>query len=316
MQKEAIAIYYPKNDLEQIFQDTFHASHSRYMTSEEMGLILKSIPVFRALSTKIRTHPEETAKMLFSCKNTNQYWYYPCDILELRNLLTSKSIVWHAPIMLFSLNTVKRVMSQYPLCLAIDRRVARDGVDLGCIHMRRSNRLGLTDNLKSILLRNYLTDNQVDQVKNIIKQAYKDLPSYVVNDFPFTQTDEKVVASNDMFNLKKQAQTNGTIPEPFSVGEQPKLYADDEILLQKSPVLLSPNFKQGDRLSYRYRSLTYNSYGRSTSIPITKSLLEAPILCSVSKIESNGDFWILLDGQKEPKKVKFSNHIFFTKNNE
>jgi hypothetical protein len=196
MQKGAVAVYNPSNPIEAAFQNAYHEVSGRWMTHEELRAVGRSLPFYRGLTLKAAQAPERVASFLFK-PNESGHWYYPCDIVELRTILSEQQLAWHAPILLFSPEAARRLMPEYPLCLVFDRNVEKMGRKFGGVLLRDSNLLHLSDFLKRIMVRDYLGERQSETVYKIIKESMGFVPTYLMTDLPFIAEQQKVAAKAD-----------------------------------------------------------------------------------------------------------------------
>ena len=329
--KTAISVYNPQDPVEQAFQEAYHDATGHWMTMGDLKTVMRCIPTYRGLVRKIALNPTVMAKFLFSRPNTSNLWYYPCDVLDLRIILNSKRLSWHAPIMLFSPEVGKKLLPEYPLCLVFDRKVAQTGRTLQSIHLRESNRLDIDDSLKRIMLRDYLSESHTHQIYRIIKECMGYVPTYLMTGLP-GETYEKVAATiplnntegeeiNDMgsnwYNaatkaLKVAEGPSETFGKEFTIGKQPQIPDPEQVETHYELPHKALNLKRGDRVAYRYTNLQLPDHSGTKNIPMTRSLVQQPKAGRIELIDSN-HIHILWDGAKEVQKIPVSAEVFLMK---
>jgi hypothetical protein len=343
IQKEAIAVFNPQDPVEQAIQNAYHESSGQWMTMGAMNSFIRGMATYRGLSGRLSRSPQQTSSLLFAEKNQNQYWYYPCDIVELRVLLSDRQISWHSPIMLFGLRTAQKLMPEYPICLALDRSICKIGHSYGGVMVLESNRLHLADALQRVLLRPYLSSKHVKTINDILTDTYGFVPVHIMHDLPgyayekvagrFTAEEKQAFASTSMNEgveglkimannwYEKAMESQGpreTYDKPFLIGKLPKEpFEEDDVLksVYEKPQDMA-KWRVNDRGVFRYTDLALNSnggYGAKTKhVPITRSLIQNPIAFTVRRIDDNC-ITIKVDGGDKEQQIPLDQQHFLTK---
>lgn len=315
------------------FQDAYRASTGRHLSVGQIQVIKRCLPTYRGLANKVSQSPSTVAKMLFGETNTSNLWYYPCDIIELRQILGSRQLSWHAPIILFSPKTARRLMPEYPICLVFDRSVAKTGLTLGGIHLRESNRLDMADSLQQIMLRDYLNEHQANAIYQIVKESMGHVPTYLMTDVPGLNPEQRKVAkivypgsaegyheapeevknmSNWYEHSKKAAGPSDTFGKDFLIGKQPKVPDPDEVTTKYELPHKALSLKKGDRVAYRYTDVKLPVNNQSRSMPMTRSLVQTPRTGTVDWIDSD-HIHVKWDNAPEVQKVPVDQEMFLMK---
>ena len=342
--KSAIAVYNPQDPVERAFQDAYHGAGGRYMTAGELKAIKRCLPTYRGLVQKVARSPEMVAKALFAEENTSNLWYYPCDVIDLRQILGSKQLSWHAPIMLFSPKTARRLMPEYPICLVFDRTVTRNGVTLGGVHLKEGNRLDMADSLNRIMIRDYLSQHQAGTIYNIIRESMGFVPTYLLTDLPGVNPEPRKVAAithpeppegfyeaieeavermnsmhmNNWYEVAKQKAKkiaegpSDTFGKEFLIGKQPKTPDPDEVATKYELPHRALSLKKGDRVAYRYTNVKLPVNNQSGSMPMTRSLVQTPKTGTIQMIDSD-HIHIKWDDASEVQKVPVDQEMFLIK---
>lgn len=322
-------VYNPQNPVEAAFQDEYHQLSGRWLSMMELHTVVRCIPTYRGLARRVHANPDRTAKLLFGETNTSNVWYYPCDVIELRAILGSGHLSWHAPIMLFSPKVARRLMPEYPVCLVFDRTVAKDGLTLGGIHVRQSNRLDMDNALKRIMIRDYMSEEDVNKIYAIVKQTAGYIPAYLLTALPGVEMDMRKAASteqpadqldnkqgNIMGNwFTRFVQSAGpadTFGKEFLVGKQPRIPDPEEMKTEYKFPHKALSLKQGDRVAYRYTDVKLPVNNDSMSLPFTRSLVQTPRMGTVKLIDHE-HIHVLWDGSDKPQMIPLDQDMFLIK---
>lgn len=314
--KEAIAVYNPQDPIEAAFQDAYHGISGRNLTMGECKLVKRCLPLYRGLVQKAVTNPQLVGKLLFGKTNTSQYWYYPCDIVELRTVLSERQLSWHAPIVLFSPEAARKLLPEYPVCLVFDRKIEKEGRVFGSIVMRDSNRLNMGGNLKRIMIRDYLNEQQANTIYTIIDEAMGHVPSYLMTDVPFLKQKVASTGGEKMSNwynrIKSAAGPAETFGKEFLIGKQPQIPDPDEMHTQYEVPHKALSLKKGDRVAFRYDTLQLPDWSKTRTLPVQRSLVNPPKAGTIQRIDEEF-IYVQWDGAGEPQKVPLDAELFLVK---
>lgn len=231
------------NNIEEIFKEELkHYSKIPY-TKDIYICFMKHILEYKYLRDLIDETPREIISNVFS-PTQNKTYFYPCDISELRIILSEKNI-YRNNIALFSSNIAKKYLNRYPILLSVT---------------------GMEDpkyNLNGILL--YKNKLSLSNNNGIIK--------HIVIQEPMSE-EKRLIISNILLDFSVDVFFQNAIPGASSYN--PKLAQDITQTYVKRQVGGLPvnkpggnplGLNKGDRVRWRNRGMLLNQYyGRVISI--------------------------------------------------
>jgi len=184
---------------------------------------------------------------------------FPCDVIDLRKILSNKEIEFDDYIPLFSQKFAEKFLKQYSLFLIIDtRKVDKDSFRHGGLCILRDNKLNVEKSLSRIIINKYDRDNTVfDVVSNIVDELGIYVECVVSNSIPgisppIPKLSERkknivreIVMENNWYNKIKKSQT---IPDGC-IGDV------DDPEIHKGPSPIESKYRRGMRVRDRRRGV-------------------------------------------------------------
>ena len=144
---------------------------SNELGSSPCPSIVRALAGFRGLSDEINNYPKKTIKEVLDNITESGTFYFPCDIVELRQILVDDQLYHVQQVVLFSLPLIKKYLLSYPLFLGINLR-DKDYMTLGgIVFIDDPSSLLVKDNLKSILLREDIARTLTPKIDAIIRDT-------------------------------------------------------------------------------------------------------------------------------------------------
>ncbi|MFW6174108.1 MAG: hypothetical protein ACOC5T_10235, partial [Elusimicrobiota bacterium] len=180
----------------QIFKKIYHD-----MGSNEYESLMCSMLPLGNLSYELDKYPDKVINDIKKYPIQSDIIYYPCYIIELRNILNTQSLFSNHDVSLFSLGFIQRYCSDFPLWIGIDCSSMLLS-NFGGVALISENPLSLRGIIKKVYVNNYLTSKQVNTVNNIIDGSANVLDIDMMESVNGLKT--PVIADNK-FNFKKYA---------------------------------------------------------------------------------------------------------------
>lgn len=165
-------------------KSVFHSNTGQSLSDEQSHRILRALVSVRDTASQVRRLPKHLFQVLFE----NKQFYrsiYPCDIVELRQILEDQRIVSTANVPLFSLPAAKRLIRSYPCFLMLnlgpDDLRGRDSecIVAGGIAICDTSSLDISEKIAGLILQ----DNApFETVEKIVGEIIPECPVYG-NDF-------------------------------------------------------------------------------------------------------------------------------------
>ena len=111
----------PELPMIDIIIDSYAKKHKNIINKLEAHIIQKSLLSFLYIDDLFVQQPQFILDNLFAIKSYNKL-YYPCTIIELRNILEKKCICETNNVVLFAPLFAFKFLGRYPLLLSIDIR--------------------------------------------------------------------------------------------------------------------------------------------------------------------------------------------------
>lgn len=237
------------SDLEPVFKKEFNHYIKDSYNDKIYFCFLKYILEYRFIRDLIDETPQEIITDILSCNTLSNTYMYPCDIVELRMLLSEKSI-YHNNIALFSPKIFRKYLNRYPLSIYIDiDKIKKCENDF--------------NGMKTYGNKLFLNENDKCSITNIVVKE------------PISK-EQRLIISNLLleFNVHDNISFENSIPGVSSYN--PKLaqditqhyvYRQVNDLPVNTPSGNPLGLNKGDRVRWRNRGLLLNQYyGRVTEI--------------------------------------------------
>ncbi len=193
----------------------------------------------------------------------SRYMVFPCDIVELRGILSNMEIKYYPPIPLFSLFFSEKYLRDYPVFLCLDKKdVALESYDYGGITLIDCKSIDIRDRLIRIIINEDEGSQAFQVVKRIIEDLGVETECLISNKIsPFTIDKGKEAKVNDKGNWFRQIMAYSETQR----AEESFTQRDPEV--KKGPGIATPKYYEGMRIRDRRAGMVNpREYGRVDSI--------------------------------------------------
>lgn len=252
--------------------------HIRSLADIKAHTIVEAFCSYRGLCTNFEDFPEKIAKDILTAENTHNVFYYPCDVIELEDILSSGDI-FHSPVVAaFGQQTIIEYLNEYSLYIAIGGK-SKFGdilviekpsinIDVNKILIRDDIVRTMSKKIDKII---YDSGKKIDVSRlavigrqkvahNLIKENIENISKYIEEQHRDIELYKK---SCNWYKLTKLADaSSGAGPDDFGGdGGQPQMEEKKEINYVDYSVRAP--FQAGDKVQERQRgwSNTANSVG-------------------------------------------------------
>ena len=169
-------------------------------------LLANSIGAYRYLSYEAEKYPEKVLDKLKDASSAPNVQYYPCDIIDLRQILKYKEIFSCCPILLSDLNFAKEYFVDYSVLIGVSTKP----IDSLLVRTNRLSHvtqsfINLNNTLHSIVLNSYQIDfDQKNKVIDIIREYDETVGIEFLYDAPWLKN-EKLASTQSMYNVTVEA---------------------------------------------------------------------------------------------------------------
>jgi len=164
--------------------------------------------LLRGLSAEMQKYPKKVQKDIERYQIDSDTIYYPCDIVELRKVLSNNSVFNSKQVCFFSLGFAKEYLQSYPVFIGI--RMDKDKLDVcDAVAFTDSSHFDFGDSIKRIYVNNHLSENQIIDINNIVSDERPELNLDIFNLEVVPAIAKPVLA--EAFNFKKFSQMNTEI---------------------------------------------------------------------------------------------------------
>jgi len=146
-------------------------------TDSDISEIANGVFAFRDLVGSFAEDPGIVFDNLFKSHKVYKFCY-PCDVIELRQILSDNMIEATSNLAFFPANFATHFFSSYSVFLLMNNIEA--DIDLGCLKIIKSSSFSIKDSLLGILV----SDGLLPKVYNITRELEYDVPVHVVNSVP------------------------------------------------------------------------------------------------------------------------------------
>ena len=166
------------------------------------------LSLFRGLSAELQKYPKRVERDIEKYQIESNTVYYPCDIIELRKVLSSNEVFNPKKVCFFSLGFAKKYLQSYPVFIGV--RLDNQKLDVcDAIASTEFNHFELGDLVKRIYVNNHLSECQIIDINNIVSDERPELSLDIFNLEVVPAIAKPVLA--EAFNFRKFSQMNTTI---------------------------------------------------------------------------------------------------------
>jgi hypothetical protein len=146
--------------------------------------IIDILASFRYLFSDASRSPNLLWNDLVELKSTKKV-IYPCDVIELKDILISEEIENSTDVPLFSMRFADKYLKRYPIFIVIDRDLLSVASDnYGGVVICKTNNLNVEDSILQVIINKPIDDRTMDTIINILSLTnFKDRYS-VSNSIP------------------------------------------------------------------------------------------------------------------------------------
>lgn len=199
------------DDLKQVF----HSNLGKIPSNEESLSILQALSSIRDIRKVLNSHPKHLFQVVFENGDFYNKCYLPCDILQLRDILSTGKYFSPCNIMLFSNKVWQRVIKSYKIILVLNIDPQKtDALMAGGIAILPRTELDIKSNISSVIIQR---NAPYEEVESIISEYIPTCPIYDVAYVP--------AISNEKFADKKD----------FYVVNLPQLQIENQKVRANSP---------------------------------------------------------------------------------
>jgi len=166
------------------------------------------LSLFRGLSAELQKYPKRVQRDIEKYQIDSNTVYYPCDIVELRKVLSENKVFNPKKVCFFSLGFAKKYLQSYPVLIGI--KMDSEKLDIcDAIASTEFNHFDLEDSVKRIYVNNHLSECQIIDINNIVSDERPELNLDIFNLEVVPAIAKPVLAK--AFNFRKFSQMNTTI---------------------------------------------------------------------------------------------------------
>lgn len=167
------------------------------MNKEKILFILKS---FRFLFNSIIQSEDIVVKDILNL-NHGREMIYPCDIIDLRNILEDEVIIETKYVPLFSFSFAKKYLKRYPIFLVINLSdLDSKDYDIqdhyGGLQLSNQNELNIKNSLKKIIINDPSENDTYNKVNKILKDINYNIECIISNSIPGISTVNSKLSKN------------------------------------------------------------------------------------------------------------------------
>lgn len=132
---------------------------------------------------------------------------FPCDVIDLRDILNSLSISNSHPIVLFSKKFAEKYLKRFPIFLEIDVKKMYDGKNEGGLCLYDVPKLDINDSICSIIINEPILTETKKNIEDIINNCCPGLDYWVSNSIPGISSINPKLSSIKKRKMMKKCQT-------------------------------------------------------------------------------------------------------------
>ena len=183
-----------------ILEGHLSAARPGKVSKTDLSIVASSFLAFRDIVDYLVKSPKFIFESIFKNDKVNKF-YYPCDVVELRNILFSNCISSTYPIALFPLDFSTTFFGTYPVLLVLKDIEA--SIDLGSMKVIKSTKLDISNCLLSVLVSQSFGSGIVHKVHNIVSESEYDIAVEGFNRVPgMSLHQDKFSAITYVVNIK------------------------------------------------------------------------------------------------------------------
>jgi len=157
------------------------------ISEQETRELVKIISAHRDLALEFADYPENVMADISRDLAESKRVYYPCDVVELRDILEKNNIFNTSGVAFFDYLFCKKYFVDRPLVLSIARPVNEISYT-GSIIVSRENPFYIKYGISCVYVReDQLSDNETDAVYTIIKECSPETSFHRIGDIPSTR---------------------------------------------------------------------------------------------------------------------------------
>ena len=163
---------------------------------------------YRGLGNEVYRYPDRVKEDLEQYKIESSIVYLPCDIVELRKILSTNSVYSRNCICFFSLGFTKKHLKSYPVFIGV--KTDWEFESNNAVIVVEDNNFCFDNRIKRIYVSDKLSNNQIIDINKIVSD---ERPELSLDIFPIENVSaiSKPVLSEFVFNLKKTSQVDTDI---------------------------------------------------------------------------------------------------------
>jgi len=259
-------------DIKQIFSDLYEKKFNRKCHDNISQAFIMSCLKFRFLSDIFDEITEKIIENIFEDKDQGKY-IYPCDVIELRQILTDRKITSNNNVVLFGSKTAKKYLNRYPIWIYIDAKYVKDNE---CAYDFNGMIVSLDNELD---FDSYPGERCITDL--VVKEPLDDGTKYIISNILLdVKLDFEVSFSNSIPGISsinpKLSKDQSIIKESQDITKQ---YVYDQVNMNpKDEDMGNPlGLEVGDRVRWRNRGLLLKPrYGKVVGIKNNWVFVEWP----------------------------------------
>lgn len=153
---------------------------------QDNNSLISSLKSFRYLTERLADGCEVVLRdAQMNCYTSEMI--YPCDIIDLRQILFNTHINSQNDIVLFSFNFAKKYLTRYPIFIVLKNKLIIDkSMNFGSVQVYKTNKLDIDKSVSKLIINQPLDINSIKTIINIIKDTGCKLDYYMSNSVPGT----------------------------------------------------------------------------------------------------------------------------------
>lgn len=165
--------------------------------------ILQILGRYRYLFNQLCANPDILLKDMLAMPSYGDI-VYPCDVIELRELLKDRIIRDNDPIPFFSLNFAEKYLKRYPIFLVISQKgLYYDCTDVTGMKLYEGNALDISESIKRIIINEPISPEAKKTIFDIVKILGRNIECSISNSIPGISGINPKLSAKNINNEKK-----------------------------------------------------------------------------------------------------------------
>jgi hypothetical protein len=146
--------------------------------------IINVLSSFRYLFSDVSGFSNVLFNDLVKLKATKKV-VYPCDVIELKNILINEEIKLVCDVPLFSVQFSEKYLKRYPVFIVVNKDLINvDKKNYGGVVICKTNNLNIEDSILEVIINQPIDEKTLDTISNILSITGFDSVSSVSNSIP------------------------------------------------------------------------------------------------------------------------------------